>query len=205
MNANVHTSVGLATTTGLALLIPSMQYESPLGYSVCLGCAVVGSLIPDIDANGESRAKRGFQGTMCFLILLTIALSVVSYTSGTLTDLLSSFLSSLRGIGFLLFTLVCIIGYKTSHRTFTHWLIGLICFTIPFIMMTDLRLGLWFGCGMLSHQLIDMLNKKKITWLYPLHIDFTRYICKASSTLSSIIGVIATILTCVFGYMLTFR
>lgn len=105
-------------------------------------------------------------------------------------------------IGALLFLIVCIVGYNTPHRTFTHWLIGLVCFTIPFILMTNITLGLWFGVGMLSHQVIDMLNKKKITWLFPLPIDFARYICHSSSHLSSAIGAISTVLACIFIILL---
>lgn len=55
---------------------------------------------------------------------------------------------------------------------------------------------------MLSHQCIDMLNKKKITWLYPLPFDFARYICKASSGLSTAIGLVCTILACIFIFLL---
>lgn len=55
---------------------------------------------------------------------------------------------------------------------------------------------------MLSHQCIDMLNKKKITWLYPLPFDFARYICKASSGLSTAIGSVCTILACIFIFLL---
>lgn len=204
MNANVHTSVGLATTTGVALLVPAMQCENPLEYSLCLGCAVIGALIPDIDANGESKAKKEFRKIMSYLILASVAIIGLSYMNGTLIDLLKSFTSSIRGIGLIAFIVCCIIGYKSDHRKFTHYLIGLICFTVPFIMMTDLRLGLWFGVGMLSHQVIDMLNKRKIQWLYPLPFDFARYICKASSTLSSVIGVASTGLACIFGYLLIF-
>lgn len=204
MNANVHTNVGLASATGVALLVPMMQCDSPLEYSICGGCAVIGALIPDIDANGESKAKKEFRKMMSYLSLFVLATVGFAVYNGTLQEMISSFLSSARGIGLIALLIFCVIGYMSDHRKFTHWLIGLICFTVSFTVMTDLRLGLWFGVGMLSHQVIDMLNKRKITWLYPLPIDFSRYICYASSTMSNIIGGVSLVLACVFAIMLIF-
>lgn len=202
MNANVHTSVGLATATGVALLVPAMNGSDKVTLTLGLGCAIVGALIPDIDANGDSEAKIEFRRAMSLLSIFGVATVGYALTTGKLQEIASSFFHSMHGVGALLFLIVCIVGYSTPHRTFTHWLLGLVCFTVPFIMMTNITLGLWFGVGMLSHQCIDMLNKKKITWLYPLPFDFARYICKASSDLSTAIGSISTILACIFIFLL---
>lgn len=202
MNANVHTSIGLATASGIALLVPAMNGYDKVTLTLGLGCAVVGALIPDIDANGDSKAKIEFRKIMSLLGIFSVVTVGYAVTTGRLQEIASNFLHSIHGVGALLFLIACIVGYNTPHRTFTHWLIGLICFTVPFIMMTNITLGLWFGVGMLSHQTIDMLNKKKITWLYPLPIDFARYICKASSGLSTAIGSVSTILACIFIFFL---
>lgn len=202
MNANVHTSVGLVTASGVALLVPAMNGSDKVTLTLGLGCAIVGALIPDIDANGDSKAKIEFRKVMSLLSIFGVATVGYALTTGRLQEIASSFFHSIHWVGALLFLIACIVGYNTPHRTFTHWLIGLVCFTIPFIMMTNITLGLWFGVGMLSHQCIDMLNKKKITWLYPLPIDFARYICKASSGLSTAIGSVSTILACIFVFLL---
>lgn len=202
MNANVHTSIGLVTASGVALLVPAMNGHDKVTLTLGLGCAIVGALIPDIDANGDSKAKIEFRKIMSYLGIFSIATVGYALSTGRLQEIASSFFHSIHGIGALLFLIACIVGYNTPHRTFTHWLIGLICFTVPFIMMTNTTLGIWFGVGMLSHQFADMLNKKKITWLYPLPIDFARYICKASSRLSTIIGSIAMVLACIFVVLL---
>ena len=59
MNANVHTSIGLATASGIALLAPTMNGHDKITLGLGLGCAVVGALIPDIDANGDNRVQKG--------------------------------------------------------------------------------------------------------------------------------------------------
>lgn len=202
MNANVHTPVGLATASGVALLVPAMNGTDKITLTLGLGCAVIGALIPDIDANNDSKAKIEFRKVMSLLGVFTVATVDYAISTGNLQEIASNFFHSIHGIGALLFLIVCIVGYATPHRTFTHWLIGLICFIVPFIMMTNTTLGIWFGVGMLSHQLADMLNKKKITWLYPLPVDFTRYICKASSRLSTVIGSVSTVLACIFIFLL---
>lgn len=200
MNANVHTSVGLATTTGVALVVPMMQCKSIADYGLCIGCGIIGALLPDIDANGESKAKKEFRHAMSFLAVVAIYLVYSAYMNGTLLSMISEFTHSIRGIGAIAFLIFCVIGYMSNHREFTHYLIGLLCFTVSFMMLTDIKLGIWFGVGFLSHQLIDMLNKKKIKWLYPLPFDFARYICKAQSKLSSAIGVVSI---CLFAVFLT--
>lgn len=205
MNANVHTSVGLATATGVALVVPMMQCKSIADYSLCLGCAVIGSLLPDIDANGESKAKKEFRHAMSFLTVVAVYLIYSAYMSGTLLSKISEYIHSIRGIGAIAFLIFCVMGYLSSHREFTHYLVGLVCFTVSFTMLTDVKLGIWFGVGFLSHQLIDMLNKKKIKWLYPLPYDFARYICKAQSRLSSAIGVVSICLFALFSVQLCFR
>ena len=205
MNANVHTSVGLATATGVALVVPMMQCKSIADYSLCLGCAVIGSLLPDIDANGESKAKKEFRHAMSFLTVVAVYLIYSAYTSGTLLSKISEYIHSIRGIGAIAFLIFCVMGYLSSHREFTHYLVGLVCFTVSFMMLTDVKLGIWFGVGFLSHQLIDMLNKKKIKWLYPLPYDFARYICKAQSSLSSAIGVVSICLFALFSVQLCLR
>lgn len=202
MNANVHESVGIAVASGVALLVPAMNGYNRTTLCLGLGCAMVGALIPDIDANGNSKAKLKFMEMMTSLGLFSVVTIGYALYKGNLQEILSSLFHSVHGIGALLFIIACIVGYNTPHRTFTHWLIGLVCFTFPFILMTNITLGLWFGVGMLSHQVIDMLNKKKITWLFPLPIDFARYICRSSSHLSSAIGVISTVLACIFIILL---
>ena len=54
MNAEVHTPVGVATAAGLSLIIPAMKIDSVPTLIVCTGCAALGSILPDIDANGDS-------------------------------------------------------------------------------------------------------------------------------------------------------
>lgn len=202
MNANVHTPVGLATASGVALLVPAMNGTDKITLTLGLGCAVIGALIPDIDANNDSKAKQEFRKVISYLSIFSIATVSYAMHTGRLQELASNFMHSIHGVGALLFLIACVIGYVSSHRTFTHWLLGLICFTVPFMMMTNFTLGLWFGVGMLSHQVLDMLDKRRITWLYPLPTNFTIYVFKANGKVSKLFEFISTMLACMFVFLL---
>lgn len=194
MNAEVHTPVGVATAAGLSLIIPAMKIDSVPTLIVCTGCAALGSILPDIDANGDSVAKKQFRKVISFAIISLAIISLYYLKEGYFSKLVDSMFTPNRGWFTILFLGLCLYGYHSDHRTFTHWLIGLLSFTITFtIMVGSFTYGLWFGAAFLSHQLIDCLNKRKIYWLYPLKIDFARYICYANSTMSTIIGGIASI------------
>lgn len=198
MNADVHSAVGVATATGMALVLPAMHCNNLVDYGICLGVSVMGALIPDIDTNGDSKAKKAFRKVFAVAIGAMI-LSVLGVYRGTMSSQsIMDKLLSVQGIGMIGFLICCLIGYNTSHRCFTHQLIGLLAFTGTFYMFAGLQLTSWFGVGMLSHQVIDMLNKKKIYWLYPAKIDFARYVCYADSTMSKVIGGIATVLSVAF-------
>lgn len=203
MNAEVHTSVGVVTAAGLSLAIPVMRADSIPTLAICTGCAMLGSILPDIDANGDSVAKKQFKKIMSFITLILVTAIFYYWKLGELSKLVDTILTPNRGWFMVLFLVLCLVGYNTNHRMFTHWLVGLLSFSIAFTLMVgSIQYGLWFGSAFLSHQLIDCLNKKKIYWLYPLKIDFARYICYASSKTSSIIGCIAGLLAVlIYSYL----
>ena len=101
-------------------------------------------------------------------------------------------------IGIFSFIGLLIYGYFSSHRTFTHTLLALILFSLSIYMIcNNLAYTMYFAVGMLSHQLLDMLNKQEIYWLNPItKKDFALYSINSSgaiSTMMFIAGVVVTI------------
>lgn len=193
MNAEVHIPVGLATAAGMSVVINQMKTDNLSTLAICLGCAVVGAVLPDIDANGESKAKKEFRKILVYLGIFSATLLGYSIKNGTLVSLFSSFIHSTQCIGGIAFLICCILGYFSGHRCFTHRLTGFIAFSMSFnYMIGDTRMALWFMWGFFSHQAIDMLNKRKIQWLYPIsRVDFSLYLCYAESKLSTVIGYVS--------------
>ena len=196
MNGNVHMAVGAATATGIALIMPEMQDIKML--PIGIGVAVFASVLPDIDANGDSKAKKMFRHFMSITLIALIAIIAYSFILGlSIIDYFSKAnILQIFAIGG--FFLCCILGYLSNHRCYTHRWYGLVSFTLCFYIMFGLPLTYWFFAGFFSHQIIDMLNKKKILWLYPLPVDFARYVCKADSKLSTLIGTISVTLAVLF-------
>ena len=186
MNGEVHIPIGLATAGVISLAVPLMQPHSMEMAAGVVICGSIGALTPDIDANGDSKAKQNFRK---FILLLVIAIFVGKYYGVAQMPTLKGW-NLIGGIGLFICYLY---GYTRKHRHFTHELRGLIIFSIPSFLCLGLCNGLWFFIGMLSHQISDMCNHGKILWLYPIKKEknFSRGWFSGSSAAAEIIGMIA--------------
>lgn len=203
MNGEVHMAVGTAAATGMALVLPQMQASDMKMLGLGIGCAIIGALMPDIDANGESKIKKQFRKTLTFLACGLVATIVYGYSTGSLDSIVNQFLHTRAFFGLAGFLVLSIIGYMSGHRQFTHWLLACVLFTTCWYIMFGQTFAIWFGLGYLSHILIDLLNKKPIKLFFPLPLKVMFGICYADSALAKAIGGICTGLTVVFIYMLT--
>ena len=164
-----------------------------VGLAVAAGA--LGSIVPDIDAEGGSTFKKIFKtllvGTLLFALILFLEYKDQNLDARILVEQMkgSKFI-----IGFLLFIVLCIIGMFTPHRTFTHWLIAIPIYSLPIYLMFGIPFTIFFAIGFLSHQLIDLLNKKKQQFLFPLPMDCATYKFESESGPSSAIGIMALVL-----------
>lgn len=191
MNGEVHIPIGLATAGALSLIIPVMQPDS-FNTAVCAAvCGAVGALTPDIDANGDSKMKQEFRKIIS-LIVLAVVIGIWYEKPLNILEGLAWW----QIIGLVSLIGCYIYGYTTKHRSFTHELRGLIAFCIPVFLLLDVRNGLWFFAGMLSHQLADMCNYGQIYWLNPVDSErnFSRKWFRSSSVWSQMIGMVAWII-----------
>lgn len=202
MNGDVHMCVGAATATGMALLIPQMTVGGKETVILGVGTAIIGSLLPDIDANGESKIKKQFRKFMLFLVIALTASVIYGVQSGTLSNMLQRASGSKTVFGFILCIVLCIVGYKQPHRGFTHQLVGLLAFTFSWLLMFGYPMTYWFFFGYLSHQLVDFLNKRPIQWLYPLPGKVMLGICYADSAMAKVIGFVSLVLAFFFTMLL---
>lgn len=189
--------IGTASALAVSMFVPMMQYQKGdvVGIGTGLACALAGSLLPDIDCNGESKAKREFRKILP-VSLFCIGLSIYEELTG---DGIMPFRIL---VGAIILVITCLFGYTTSHRGFTHQLNGLVCFVTGGVLLLEMKLGLWFGIGVLSHQIADMCNKGKILWLKPLcNIDFARYWFKADSFQAKVLGIVSTIITIILVFI----
>lgn len=203
MNGEVHMAVGTATATGMALVIPQMQASDTKMLGLGIGCAIIGALMPDIDANGESKIKKQFRKTLTLLLCGLVLTFGYGYATGSLASIVNQLVHTQAVIGLIGFLVLSVIGYMSGHRQFTHWLLACVLFTFSWYIMFGKTLAIWFCLGYLSHILIDLLNKKPIKLFFPLPLDIMFGICYADSAMAKVIGGICTGLTVVFIGMIT--
>lgn len=161
MMGKTHVSVGVAT----ALLVT--QPVTLGGFSVAVIGGAIGGIISDMEVRSNPKFRDALHARFIALGLTVVFLLVDVITQGLIK---TSFLenSSLRLItGSAILIALVIFGRSTSHRTFTHSLLGLI----------SLSAGVWLLCpplttafvaGFISHVLLDLLNKQPIQIFYPI-------------------------------------
>lgn len=200
MNSKVHEAVGMATT--LAVMHPNKLEALVLGVPLIL----IGSIIPDIDCNSDSKTKQYFRKTVLWcviiaLIAIFINLGVMKITGVNVRGHLNHNIL-VKLIGFAIFMCICGFGYNRPHREFTHSFVGVVIFTVPVMLMVGFKMSLYFMFAMLSHVLIDLLNTKGESLLFPLKNKYCFNVCKASSTTSNYIGAAASIITIMELYLI---
>lgn len=193
MTGKTHLVVGTALASGLLLLNHNTNNSDIITTSIVL--SALGAILPDIDT-GHSIMRKVFYGT---IIAIGIMIALSFYSNISLKSLINWDEVTLPIIiGIFSFIGLLIYGYFSSHRTFTHTLLALILFSLSIYMIcNNLAYTMYFAVGMLSHQLLDMLNKQEIYWLNPItKKDFALYSINSSgaiSTMMFIAGVVVTI------------
>lgn len=206
MQANVHMIIGATTATSICLLTQNVE---PKVLIPSTAIAMFGAIVSDVDAEKRSKFKSMFEKFIKILILIGIGTWIYMHVTQTSFDVIKSFiLQSKILVGISIFTIVCLIGYFTKHRTFTHWLIAIPIFSIGICLVFGFKLTIFFALGMLSHDLIDCLNKEEIQLFYPIKKNCTLYKCESESGTSTAIGfVFWVIFICeiLYIYQDTFR
>lgn len=193
MNAKTHMAVGAASAATICLLTNNTEIAN-VTPAICM--SIFASLVPDVDANDESKFKNLFEKFLKIVIVFAIIIYLYSlYNHIQIKDLTTELFKSQFMIGLGIFAIVCLIGYFTSHRSFTHSIIAIPIFSIGIYIIFGKELTIFYAIGMLSHDLIDCLNKESIKLFFPLQFDCSLYKCEASSGTASAIGILFTIIT----------
>lgn len=189
MNGRVHAAIGAATATTACLVMQQSDLKY-VGFAV--SASIFGSLVPDIDADGSSKFKSIFKKFLIGFIIFGIIVFIdLKNKNIEMNEIITYIKHSKFLIGLILFVILCIIGMCTSHRSFTHWLVTTILFTIPVYLMFNIPFAIFFAAGMFSHQIFDCLNKKEQKLFWPIQKDCARYKFESESGPSSAIGIIA--------------
>lgn len=185
MTGKIHSSVGMATCT---LIMQPRDFNELL---FCMAVGTLGGLLPDIDIRNSEIRKDIKEFAICAGIT---GISLIAYLSTQSFSVLR-FLHQINGIKLLaIFTLICtlLIGFLSNHRNFTHSIeFNLLISCSIGILSSNALFAIGVFLGILSHDLIDTLNKKKVLLSCVLKIRFCLGVCTADSKLANAIGIIA--------------
>ena len=100
-------------------------------------------------------------------------------------------------IGSLAFLVICAFGKEQPHRSFMHSFLALamlsICVYIIFPDMTP-----YFMVGFMSHMFIDVFNRKREKFFWPVGKGFCLHWCSANGIVNKILFYLSTMAVVLF-------
>lgn len=150
MSGDTHEAVAFAAAS---FLLPSIPTEE---LPLTVAAIGLGAILPDVDQTNQRTKKM----VACAVaVVVTIMMADVTTT---------------KMLGALALAIWVVIGYTRPHREMTHSLImAMIPVGAVYAMVG--KVAIPFAVAMISHDLIDTLNKKpvKLLWPIPLKVKFS--------------------------------
>lgn len=184
------THVMCANLVSLCLMRPDNIFD----LVVTCGVSTLGGLVPDVDLK-DSTSDKLFDRLMTSLITIVLMSFVIKYFFDI--DLYCkikecSYINYL--ISSCLFIVMAFLGSKSSHRSFTHSILGM------FIYSGILSYG--FGNNVvypyfvshLSHIVLDLFNKKGVALFYPSKYRLCFGICDSNGKVNKFLFILFSIL-----------
>ena len=183
------THIAVANAVNLLLFNPTSTRE----LAILIGATTLGSVICDLDIVTSDSHKYVDYLVLGVSLVVFGLLILELYTSiGLLTYLKSKTTLFQFLVSFIAFLLTCFYGMHQPHRSFMHSVLGTIVLsTILYIPFKNV--AFIFSLGMLSHIILDMLNKKGIAVFYPLKDRFCLKLCSSDKLANNVIFVVSTI------------
>lgn len=198
MTGKTHLASGIAAS--FSVVLP----RTPKEVLVCLGAAMVGAVISDIDVS-TSEARRNFNkllGTVA--VLLLIAGFLEYYVSFPILNMARQYGYLLTIAGFFLFLIVCIYGKGQPHRSFMHSLLALALLAGSIYMIFPPAV-FPFVIAMASHILLDLLNKRRVKLFYPFRKGIALSVCRSDGTVNTILFYAAVLIDFVMAVWILFQ
>ena len=161
-------------------------------------------MISDIDSQGKLQSMDyredpyGWQ-VYAFVVIALIIVLGIDYVSGDgVVDYVINNYKPLLFVGIIAFAGLCVFGATTLHRTFTHSIIAGVMFTLS-IWCFCRPLAIPFAIGFASHLIIDLINKQKTQYFWPLRIKFGLNLFPSDGRLNEVLGGIGVIASIYLG------
>lgn len=192
MMGNTHIVVGVAT---------SLAVMQPTNIKECLVSVIggaVGGAISDIDIV-RSNLKHDFFNIQLISMLIALSCLGVDYllNFGICQDVLANN-RQLVIIGGAAYITLLLIGFLSSHRTFTHSLLSVLLFTVA-LEFVYVPIAISHALGHLSHLVLDFSNRKRMTVLFPIRRGICLKLFYADRTANKIFWYLGWVVSIVFA------
>lgn len=174
MTGKTHLAVG--TAASLLVTQPSTLKE----LFICIGVAIVGSVISDIDVStSESHQTLDWILGLILAVSVLLAFAESRWSLGIFSAVLNDSSYSRIFFGTVIFLGICIFGKEQPHRSFLHSFLGLALLSMAVYILSPLLVP-YFAVAMASHIAIDTLNHKRVKLFYPLPGGIRLGLCSAN-------------------------
>ena len=161
---------------------------------ITCGVASLGGLVPDVDLK-DSTSDKLFDRLMTSLITIVLMSFFIKYFFDI--DLyckikeydIFSYLISV-----CLFIIIAYFGSKSSHRSFTHSILGLFIYTGILFYGFGFNVVIPYFVSHLSHIALDLFNKKGIALFYPSKFRFCFDLCDSNGKVNKLLFILFSIL-----------
>ena len=158
-----------------------MRPDSISKLLITCGGATLGGLVPDVDLK-DSTSDKLFDRLMTSLITIVLMSVFIKYFFGI--DLYCKIKECSELFNYLisicLFIVMAYLGSKSSHRSFTHSILGLIVYSGILSYGFNTNVILPYFISHLSHIILDLFNKKGVALFYPSKYKLCFGICESN-------------------------
>lgn len=188
MTAKTHTACA-ATLTLLLIQPNNVKY-----LTLSLAGGIIGGIIPDVDSKNSETNQIFDKVTIITLLTVAICIALEYYFNIGLYKLITKRTNIMElSLSIILFFIMCIIGSRTHHRSFTHSIIGLIIFSFILSISLPKLFIESFIIGYASHIFLDLLNHKGLKLFYPIKKRLCLDLCDSDGLTNNIIFYISII------------
>lgn len=193
MSGKTHVAAGMASSLTIMSLA---QLDDSAKMVTGLTVAAFAAVLPDIDIPTSKYGKRCTMvayGGLASILLLLLFYKLNNPLALRLLKFNSNVNSTYKLIGLLMLFVLTVIGNTRPHREFTHSILALLLFSFAFYLVLP-EYVLWFSVSYCSHIVLDLLNKKKVSILWPIkNFRVCFNICYADGVASVLISILCTL------------
>ena len=162
---------------------------------ITCGFATLGGLVPDVDLK-DSTSDKLFDRLMTSLITIVLMSVFIKYFFDI--DLYCKIKECSEIFNYLvsicLFIVMSYLGSKSSHRSFTHSILGLIIYSSILSYGFGMNVIIPYFVSHLSHIVLDLFNRKGVALFYPSKYRLCFGICESNGKVNKFLFILFSLL-----------